>query len=382
MDLEPSKLQKQLQKAAREFLQKECPMTVIREVEEDDKGYSAELWRKMGDLGWLSTSMIFPKEYGGEEGSLLELAMLYEEMGRVLLPSPHLSSVVLSGLVLLNAGNEKQKADLLPKLEGGEQIFTLALTEPEYSWDAASISTRAVAEGDSFIINGTKMFIPYAHVADYILCAARTKDSGAPEENISLFIIDARHSTGLNCRRINGFLGEPLCQVTLNNVKVSSSNLLGKANNGWSYIDRAIRVGTVMQCCEMIGGAHAVLELTINYAKQRTQFGQFIGSFQRVQDRIINMLSDLDKTRLVTYEAAWRLSEGLPCDLEVSIAKALASEAYHNICEESHYVHAGIGFMKDYDLYLHTKKARTVKNNFGGPAFHRNIIAKEIALRA
>lgn len=382
MDFELSKMQKQMQRGAREFLSKECPLTLAREILESDKGYSAELWHKMKDLGWLNTGQLFPPEYGGEEGNLLDLAVLYEEMGRVLMPSPHLSSVVLSGLTILGAGNAGQKADLLPGLENGDQIFTLAVTGPEYGWDAASVSTRATAEGDSFVINGAKLFIPYAHVADYILCAARTGDSGNPEEGVSLFIIDARHSPGLKCRRLSGFLGEPLGEVVLDNVRVPARNLLGERNRGWAHVARAIKVATVMECCEIVGGAQAVLELTINYAKRRVAFGQFIGSFQRVQDRIINILNDLDKTRLVTYEAAWRLSEGLPCDLEVSVAKALASEAYTNICDESHYVHAGIGFMVDYDLYLYTRKARTVKNYLGGPVFHNKIIARTIVQQA
>jgi len=342
---------------ARDFLKSECPLSVVRELQDSDLGYSRELWHKMAELGWLS--IIFPEEYGGEEANLLDLAVIYEEIGRALLPSPHLSSVVLSGLAILAGGSEEQKAKFLPKIGKGELVFTLALTEPEYGWTASSISTSAAVEGSHFVLNGTKLFIPYALAADYVLCVAKGRDSGIPEDDISLFIVDARASQGLKCSRLSGFLGE--------------------LNKGWSCLTRAIKAGTIMQCCEMVGGADFVFELTSNYAKERTQFGQFIGSFQRVQDRIINMLNDLDKARLFAYEATWRLNEGLPCEIEISGAKAVVSEAYENICNDSHHVHAGIGFMTDYDLYLHTRKARTTKNYLGSPSFHRKIVANELA---
>ncbi len=377
MNLELSETQKLLQTMSRDFLKNECTLSVVRQQLESDAGYATELWRKMAELGWLS--MIFPQEYGGEEVSPLDLAVIYEETGRALLPSPYLSSVVLSGLTILDGGSDEQKMKFLPRIGRGEIVFTLALTEPEYGWDAGSISTRSTAEGDHFVLKGTKLFIPYAHVADYILCVAKTGDSGVPENDVSLFIIDTSASRGLKCRRLSGLLGEPLCEVIIDNVMVPGENLLGELNKGWSYLTRAIKMGTVMQCCEMVGGADFVFELTMNYVKERTQFGQFIGSFQMVQDRIINMLNDLDKARLFAYEAAWRLSEGLPCDMEISAAKAVASEAYDNICNESHYIHAGIGFMTDYDLYLYTRKAKTIKNYLGSPSFHRKIVAEELA---
>ncbi len=377
MNLELSETQKQLQTMARDFLKGECPLSVVRELQGSAQGYSAEHWHKMAEFGWLS--MIFPEEYGGEEASLLDLAVIYEEMGRALLPSPHLSSAILSGLAILDGGSQAQKAEFLPKIGSGQLVFALALTEPEYDWGASSISTSATAEGDHFVLNGTKLFVPYAHAADYILCVAKTRDSGVPEDDISLFIVSAGASQGLKCNRLSGFLGEPLCEVLLDNVGVPTENLLGELNEGWPYLTRAIKTGTVMQCCEMVGGADFVLELTINYAKERTQFGQFIGSFQRIQDRIINMLNELDKARLFAYEAVWRLSEGLHCDIELSAAKTVVSEAYDNVCNESHHVHAGMGFMTDYDLYLYTRKARTTKNYLGSPSFHRKTIANELA---
>ncbi len=375
MNFELTEYQKTLKTMARDFLENECPKTVVREAQESELGYSPELWRKVADLGW--TSMPFPEKYGGEETSLFDLAVLYEEMGRALLPGPHLSSVVLSGLTILRCGSEAIKEEFIPKIAKGELVFTLALTGPDYSWEASSIATTATPEGDNYIIKGTKLYIPYANAADCILVAAKTRD-GIPEESISLFIVDAKKSAGLSCIPLHGSFAEPLSEVVFDNVKVPESSMVGEVNKGWPHLKEVLKVGTVLQCAESVGGAEFVFEMTVNYSKEREQFGQFIGSFTRIQDRIMNMVNDLDKAKWVTYDAAWRLSESLPCDIEVSAAKVMSSVAYSNICLEASYVFAGLGFMKDFDLWLYHKKAWTEKHCMGSPDLHRKIVAREL----
>jgi alkylation response protein AidB-like acyl-CoA dehydrogenase len=377
MNFELTEYQKMIKSAARDFLAKECSKTTVREIQESEPGYSPELWRKMADLEW--TSMLFPERYGGMEASPIDMAVLYEEMGRALLSSPHLSSVVLCGSTILRGGSEAIKDEFIPKIARGELCFTLALTEPDYGWNASSIATTATPEGSSYLIKGSKLFVPYANAADYILVTARTGD-GIPEESISLFIVDTEASAGLNCISLHSSIAEPTGEVILNNVKVPASNMVGELNKGWPLLWEVIKLGIILQCAETIGGADSVLEMTINYSKDRIQFGQYIGSFPRVQDRIINMVNDLDKARWATYEAAWRLSESLPCDLEVSTAKVLSSAAYSTVCQESAHVHAGVGFMKDYDLWLYHKKAWAEKNYLGSPDFHRKIIARKLAM--
>ena len=375
MNFDLAESQKMLKSAARDFFDTEFSKTLVREVQESELGYSPELWHKMSDLGW--TGMIFPEEYGGEGAGLIDLVILYEEMGRALVTVPHLASVVLSGLTILRCGSQALKEEFIPMIAKGEVCFTLALTEPNYGWDAASIATTATPDGDGYIINGTKLFVPYANAADYILVAAKSRDE-APEESISLFIIDTKDSPGLSRAPLHGSISEPMGEVIFDNVRVPKSGILGEVNGGWPALKEVLRVGTVLQSAEAIGGAEAVLELTINYAKERIQFGQYIGSFQRIQDRIINMVNDLDKARWVTYEAAWRLSEGLPCDVEVSAAKALASDSYSRSCNEAHHVTAGLGFMKDFDLYLYSKRARELHHYLGSPSYHRKILARKL----
>ncbi|MBM3148740.1 MAG: acyl-CoA dehydrogenase, partial [Chloroflexi bacterium] len=173
MDLGLSEQQEMLKKSARDFLQKECPKQLVRQLDASDTGYSPELWKKMAELGWLG--LAFPEEYGGNGGSFLDLAVLLEEMGYSILPGHFFSTVVLGGLAILAAGSAQQKKSLLPKIAAGELILTLALTEPSAKYDAVSIKTRATAQNDEYVINGTKLFVPDANVAHYMLCVTRTQ---------------------------------------------------------------------------------------------------------------------------------------------------------------------------------------------------------------
>ena len=373
MNFELTEFQKALKTAARDFLEKECPKTEVRKIQESELGYSPELWRNMADLGW--ASMPFPEQYGGEGASLFDLVVLYEEMGRALLPSPHLSSVVLCGLTLLRGGSEALKEEFIPKIAKGELCFTLALTEPDYGWDASSIATRATPDGDNYLITGTKLFIPYANAADYLLVVARTGDE-VPEDSISLFAVDTKSSAGLSRNPLHGSIAETISEVTLDNVKVPKSNMVGEVNRGWPLLWEVLKVGAILQSAEAVGGAEFLQELTINYSKERIQFGQYIGSFQRIQDRVINMVNAVDKAKWTLYEAAWRIDEGLPCDIEVSVAKVLSNAAYETACQEAAHVFAGAGYMKDFDLWLYHKKNWAVENYLGSSDFHRKIIAE------
>ncbi len=210
MDFSLNEEQEMLKTMARDFLETECPESVIRETLRSSEGYSPGLWRKIADLGWMG--IIFPEQYGGIGGNIIDLVILYEEMGRGLFASPHLSTVVLCGETILAAGSEEQKADLLPKIANGDLILALALTEPSSSWDGKTwepegVTISATAEGDSYVIDGSKLFVQDAHVADYILCAARTKNGGKPEDGITLFLVDAK-SSGITCNLLDTVSGD------------------------------------------------------------------------------------------------------------------------------------------------------------------------------
>ncbi len=377
MDFALSEEQEMLRNSARDFLTKECPKTLVRQMETDEKGFPANLWKGMADLGWMG--LVYPEEYGGSGMTFLDLAILIEELGRAIVPAPFLTTVVYCGMPILAAGTDEQKKQFLPKIAKGDMIMTLALTEPSASWDASGIATKATAEGDHFIINGTKLFIQDAHIADYMLVVARTKEEKHKEDSITLFLVDAK-SPGIKLTPLKTIGSDKQFEIVFHNVTVPKKNILGKQDHGWSIIKDMIPKGTLAQCAYMVGGAQQVLEMSVNYAKERVQFGRPIGSFQAIQHKCANMVTDVDGARFVTYQAAWKMAEGLPCSLEVSMAKAWVSEAYRRTCSEGHQIHGGIGFIKDHDMQLYYRRAKANELAFGDADYHRELVAQQIGL--
>ncbi len=377
MELGLTEEQEMLKTSARDFLETECPKQLVRQLDESDKGYSPELWRKMAELGWMG--LVFPEKYGGSGGSFLDLIVLLEAMGYNILPGPFLSTVVLGGLTILAAGSEEQKKEFLPKVANGETILTLALTEPSADYNAASIKTKATARNDGYVINGTKLFVPGANFADYILCVARTKETKNPEDGITIFLVDTR-SPGVKCTLLKTLARDKQCEIIFDNVTVPKKNILGKPDQGWPIVEGAIQKATVAKCAEMVGGAQAALEMAVRYAKERVQFGRPIGSFQAIQHYCANMVTDVDGSRFITYKAAWEGSEGLPATMDVAIAKAWTSEAYGRVTLLAHQIFGAIGFTMDHDIHLYYRRAKAGEIMFGDGDFQRAIVASELGL--
>lgn len=377
MDLSFSEEQEMLWKSARDFLANKCPKTMVRQMEEDEKGYVPELWKEMADLGW--TGLPFPEKYGGGGFTFLDLVILLEEMGRACLPGPFLSTVVLGGLPIAKWGTEQQKKDILAKICKGEAILTLALTEPSARYDAASVQVKAKPEGDHYVISGTKLFVPDAHIADYVIVAARTGDSANPEDGITLFIVDGK-GPGITTHVLRTIAGDKQCELTLNKVKVPKANILGQANQGWGMLKEVISWAALAKAAEMMGGAQQVLEMTVQYAKERVQFDRPIGSFQIIQHYLADMSIDVDSSRVSLHKAAWMLSEGIPCTKEVSVIKGWLSEAYRRVTAQAHQIHGAIGFTKDHDLELYFRRAKAAELFFGDADFHREIVAQQLGM--
>jgi len=363
--------QRMLKQTARDFLTAECPSSLVKEMATDDKGYSPELWRKMAELGWMG--LAFPQEYGGTGGSFLDLAVLLEETGHACLSGPFFSTVVLGGMTILELGDEKQKRELLPLIAKGELIITLALTEPGSSYSASEMMVEAIADGDNYIISGTKLFVPDAHIADYIICVAKTAQGAI------LFMVDSRNP-GISCSLLKTIASDKQCEVVFDKVKVPEESVLGDLNQGWIQLQSILRRAAIAKCAEMVGGAQQVLEMTVDYVKQRVQFGQPIGAFQAVQHHCANMATDVETSKFITYQAAWRLSEGLPCNQEVAMAKAWVSDAYKRVTLLGHQCIGGVGFMEDHDLPLYSKRAMGAETAFGDADFHREVVAQELGL--
>lgn len=375
MDLGLSEIQQMLKNSAREFLSQECPLTLVRELEEDARGYTDELWRQIAGLGW--PGVAFPEQYGGTGGSFLDLAVLLEEIGRSLTPGPFFSTVVLGGLTVLDAGAEEQKRDILTRVCRGQLLLTLALTEASATYEPWGVATAATREGDTFRLNGAKLFVPDAHVADLLLVAARTAPAADPAQGITLFIVPAGLA-GITVNRLSTISADRQCEVILDNVSVPAAAALGAVDGGWPVIRRALDRAIAGQCMEMVGGAAAVVEMTVAYAKQRTQFGRPIGAFQAVQHHCANMATDLEGCRHIAYQAAWKVSAGEPADREVAMAKAWVSGAYQRICNLAHQCHGAIGFTREHDLQLYTRRAKVQELSYGDANFHKERALQQI----
>jgi len=369
--------QEMLRKMARDFLDTECPKSLVREMVTDEKGYPDELWQKMAELGWMG--LIIPEEYGGEGASFYDLAVVLEEMGRACLPGPFFSTVVLGGLTILDAGSDKQKQELLPRLAQGKLVLTLALTETEARYTPGSVQVKAQPKGDEFVIQGTKLFTPDVHVADYIICVARTKESNDPEDGLTLFLVDSR-SSGISYVPLQTISGDKQFEVVFDSVKVSRENILGKLDEGWTVMARVLEKAAVARCVEMVGGTRQVLEMTVDYARERVQFGRPIGALQAIQHHCANIAIDVDSCALLSYQAAWRVSEGMPAGRETAMAKAWISDRFKRLATVAHQVHGAIGFTEDHDMPLYYKRAKTWELSLGDANYHFDKVATELGL--
>jgi alkylation response protein AidB-like acyl-CoA dehydrogenase len=378
MDFILTREQKSMQKAAREFLRAECTSDFVREMEADDTGCTPEFWRKLVALDWMALTI--PEKYEGVGGSLIDLVLMLEEMGRACAPGPFFSTVVQGVTSIVEGGSDSQKQELLPKIADGQLVMTLALTEVATTrWNPNLITVDAVADSGGYIINGTKLFVPDAHVADYIICVARTSGDSADSAGITLFLVDAK-SPGIELRPLKTIVGDKQFEICFKNVKVQGVNILGKPNEGGRHLTRILQVAAVCKCAEMVGGAEKVLEMSSAYAKERQQFGKPIGSFQAIQHHCANMLIDLEGSRFITYKTAWMLDNRIACDKEVAIAKAWVSEAYKKTVALGHQVQGGAAFMAEHDMTLFLRRAAAAAVSFGDAGYHREVIAKSIGL--
>jgi len=374
MDLGLNEAQQMLKNSAQEFLEAECPDTYVREMEEDENGYTAEMWQKLAEQGWLG--LIIPEKYGGVELEFQDLTILLEEMGRFMLPGPYFSNVVLGGMSIMDSGTEEQKQEYLPRIAEGQIIVTLALNEPSGRWDPEGIQLTATEAGGKYTLNGTKLFVPNAHISDYIVVVARTGDG---ENDISLFILPSQ-SNGVNQTLLKTIASDRQSEVTFDNVELPASSLLGEKNRGWQTIEKVLKWGAIGKCAEMSGGGQSVLDMTVEYAKQRTQFGRPIGTFQAIQHHCANMATDVEGAKFITYQAAWMLSEGLPADREVAMAKAWVSDAYKRVCALGHQSHGAIGFTKEHNMQLYSRRAKAAELAFGDSDLHLDKVAEIIGL--
>lgn len=378
MDLDFRKDQLMIKKTAREFLDKECPRSpYVREVEESEIGITSDLWKKIAKLGWLG--MLIPEEYGGMECDVVDMTILMEEMGRACLPGPVLHTV-LGALAILWEGTNKQKERFLSKIAAGKMIVTTTLNGATSGLEAENVHTTGEMATEDVVINGVEMFVPDVNIADYVLCPIRKTNGTDAEKEITLVLIDPK-TEGVTFRPLNDTIAkDKLFRLELNNVKAPKENVLGKVDDAWKTVKKMIAYGSVFECARMTGGSKRVLDLSVNYAKNRKQYGAPIGSFQIIQHYLAMMFTDTEANDLMTYQAASMLSHGEECQKEISMAKAWVNDAYYRTCVTGHQIYGGVGFTEEFDIGLYFRRAKAQEISFGDTDYHNKRVANAIGL--
>ena len=366
-----SEEQEELRRSVRRFLEDKSPETEVRRLMETTEGYDPAVWAQMGQqLGLQGLSI--PEEYGGSGFGYVELVVVLEEMGRSLLCAPYFSTVALAANAIMSSGDDAAKKELLPGIASGETIAALAFTEDSGRWDEAGITTAASKSGDGYSLTGHKSFVIDGHTANLLIVAGRTP------EGVSLFIVDGAAS---------GMTRTPLSTMdqTRKQARIefsdTSARLLGTAGAGWAALSKTLDLAAVALAAEQVGGAQRVLEMSVEYAKVRVQFGRPIGSFQAIKHKCADMLLEVESAKSAAYYAGWAASEDsdeLP--VVASLAKAYCSDAYFHAAAENIQIHGGIGFTWEHPAHLYFKRAKSSELLFGDPTYHRELLAQRIGI--
>jgi len=372
MDLSLNDTQRLIQDSARDFVRGSCERDILLKLDRDPAQFVLKIWPQMVDMVW--TGIAIPEQYGGSGNSMTDVAVLFEELGTGPVPGPLFSSAVLCARILLEVGSESAKKAWLPKIASGERVFALALTEGQNDWLPGGIRLKAKKDGKDFLLSGTKVFVHDAQYASDLLVVAGIEGA----KGLSLFRVDAK-APGVAVRVLDGFMSGT-CEVSFDKARVSGGDLIGTAGAAWDALERGILAATPVLCAYKVGGCKKVFDMSTIYAGERTQFGQPIGRFARVQDHIIHIVNYLDSARWTAYEALWKLDSGMDAAGSIHIAKSVASESYLRACDFAHEVHAGIGVMHEYGLTLHTKMSRSLYHCLGAPKQHRKRLESVLGL--
>lgn len=369
MDLALNDTQQLIQNSAKDFVRGACNRDVLLKLDRDPTLVMSTLWKQMSELGW--SGMAIPEEYGGTGNSLTDVAVLFEELGCGPVPGPLFSSAVLCARIVMEAGSDTLKKTWLPRIASGERVFALALTESQYGWTADNVRATAKRAGSDYVLSGTKVFVHDAHFATDLLVVAKIEGG----KGVSVLRVDAK-AAGVAVRTLDGFVTS-VCEVLLDNVKVAAADVMMDA---WPAAERAMLTVTPVLCAYKVGSCKTVFDLSLNYARERTQFGQIIGRFSRVQDHLIHLVNHLDAARWTTYEALSKLDNGVDAAASCHVAKSVSSESHMHACDYAHEVHAGIGVSREYGLTLHTKLSRTLYHCLGAPRLHRKKLESVLGL--
>jgi alkylation response protein AidB-like acyl-CoA dehydrogenase len=371
MDILPSEEEQMMKNVAREFLEAEISTAMVREMELDELGYPPALWKKMADLGWLGLAL--PEQYGGQGLPLTYMGLILVEAGRVLAPVP-LHSTTVAALTIASDGTEQQKQDILPAVSNGDMVLTWAAAERDPRLIPETMTLEATADGDGWVLNGTKMFVDNFIVAQRCLVAARTSPASDANQGISLFLVDP-NGTGVSQAALLTLAKDKQSRVDFKDHRIEAAALVGELNEGWPIVEAMLDRATALLCCQMLGAARKDADMAIEYAKNRIAFGRPIGSFQSVQHMLADMILHVDGGEMLTFEALWKMDQGLPASVEVSQAKSFCNEKCESVVRTSQVIHGGIGFMMEFDLHLWFRRVTSWTMRLGTTYDHRARIS-------
>jgi alkylation response protein AidB-like acyl-CoA dehydrogenase len=362
--------QELLRTEVRKFLDARCPLPEVRKLMESDAGYSAELWSELAELGWLGLTI--PEAHGGAGLGWVDFVVLLEETGRTLFPSP-LVSTTLAAAAILDSGSEEQQARWLPGIADGSRIGTLALLEANDVLAPSGIALLGKPDGDAYVLTGAKSFVADAGAANLFVVAFRT---GPGAEDLTLAVVDGG-APGVTAKSFPSMdQTKRMGTLTLDGARVPKSALLGAPGRAWSAIERLFDRGAIATTGEIIGAAEGALALTVQYAKDRIQFGNPIGKYQGVKHPLAEMYVDVESTKSLLYYAAWALDES-PGEVprSASLAKGYASDAFARIGIDGVQLHGAVGYTAEYDIQLYLKRSKWARPTFGDSDFHYERVA-------
>jgi alkylation response protein AidB-like acyl-CoA dehydrogenase len=372
MDLDFTPEQQVLREMVRGVVHEHAPLEVVRKMEDDPKGYPPALWKQLAEVGVLG--VLVPEEYGGAAQTLLEAAIVYEELGRGLAPSPHLPSSIVGGGLVQAAGSEAQRREWLPRLCDGSALLTPAWLEPERGFGPIGVQLAAERDGAGHRLSGVKWHVPFASAATRLVVLART---GPRERDVDLFLVDP-NAEGVRLRQQRTIGSDTQYQVELSGVRVPESARLGAPGSGWASFERVMHDAIILVAAQAMGGAERALEITVEYAKVRKQFDKPLGAFQAISHYLADGATLVDGGKTLVYQAAWARSVGKPVSRLAPMAKLFACQTFRDVTAMCQQVWGGVGFTVEYDIQLYFRRAKQLQLSWWDTRYLEELVAASV----
>ena len=372
MDLDFTEEQEMLREMVRGVCAEYANLESVRAMEDDPQGYSSDFFKQLGELDLLG--LVIPEAHGGSGMGMLEAAVVYEEFGRSLAPSPHFVSSILAAKTLLAAGSDAQKSTLLPRIASGEAILTPAWLEPANGWGPKGVQIRAARKGDGWVLDGEKWHVSYASAATHLIVLARTGDG---VEDVSLFLVDSAAS-GIELEQQLTLASDTQYKLKLSGVELGADALIGAVDAGWKAFSAAMYDGIILLAVQAMGGAAEALDMTCEFAKDRHQFGKPLAAFQAISHYLADAATEISGGTTIAYEAAWASANGKSIARLAPMAKLFACQVYRDFTAIAEQIYGGVGFTIEYDIQLFFRRAKQLHITWWDTAYLEELVAADV----